>query len=83
MFWKPLAIQRMTGMKTSAEIAAVENTPMYSADMMPPFPRTRTSCVPMIEAMIEMPPRTSGMATPRAPSPAGRASSMPATSVTA
>ena len=30
---------------------------------LPPLP-TFTNCVPMIEAMIEMPPSTSGMATP-------------------
>ena len=48
-----------------------------------PPPRTLTNCVPMIEAMIEMPPSTSGMPSPAAPQPACCASSMPATSVTA
>ena len=77
----------MTGMKTSAEMPAVENTPVYSAVMTPPsfsWPlRMRTSCVPMIEAMIETAPSTSGSPMPAAPQPACCASSMPATSVTA
>ena len=48
-----------------------------------PLPRTLTNCVPMIEAMIEMPPRISGRPSPAEPQPACCESSMPATSVTA
>ncbi len=48
-----------------------------------PVSLTRTNCVPMIEAMMEMPPSTSGIAIPALDQPACWASSMPATSVTA
>ncbi len=50
----------VTGQKPIAASTADTITPLYSAPMIEPPAFTRTNIAPMIEAMIDTPPSTSG-----------------------
>ncbi len=70
-------------MNPSADRPAATKTALYSAAMIPPPRPTRAKNVPITEAMIAMPPITSGKPTRSAAGNRIAARNMTATAVTA